>query len=633
MAEPISSYLVDDLYAPLTPKPSLQQYDNYQTYDVYCLDYVKSSSRRYWDSRRYYIYNGGRVVLYNDFFVESIENIGFTEIPSNVYLAVSKYLPQIPTFDFRQLINKHHSVTPRTYTTTEYSNTAVIISQQDVTDPANTISFSSANTSQSTTLYVLYAKQSTQTSTARPPSYIDFLDGYNLDNLIKTNSHARFRLQKSELITISYWRENKLESVPNIRSIDSVNYQIDCLADNYYYLDLSEVVLSTLNISSVEATNQVKSILLSDRYYQYSDYFIGSDDNLITRWITLYELSDPIQPAPPVPIINTYQWGSTSTGYIPIEYQNQYNTPVIFEIVSNTFSQNILRKLAANNIWNNDDSENLDINSKVSHPMFEVDNQRAYNWHIKTQTDGSYGDLIMNSPEIKEIHAALNAAKYSRNTLDPTKQRVSNLGHLIEKASYLLGYRPEPDGTFKPDTEKSRVRKVIDSNTQLDPAKIGVNNFGADGMVVKRINNRFSKNEVVADQCVIVHDLLQLIAEYHDQLDLALGVQESSAVELKDGATTARYPNQLAMMTELLNLVNTVNEMTRSILVSSLVSQAQSNELIAGLGLPSVTKTIPIKMDNKTNQLPYKGIAGHRSISQEIATCTANVGIVLGQLI
>jgi hypothetical protein len=34
----IQDYLPDDNYKPVTPKPSLQQYDNYQIYDSYCTD-------------------------------------------------------------------------------------------------------------------------------------------------------------------------------------------------------------------------------------------------------------------------------------------------------------------------------------------------------------------------------------------------------------------------------------------------------------------------------------------------------------------------------------------------------------------------------------------------------------------
>ena len=34
----IYQYMTEDVYAPETLKPSLQQYDNYQIYDLYCED-------------------------------------------------------------------------------------------------------------------------------------------------------------------------------------------------------------------------------------------------------------------------------------------------------------------------------------------------------------------------------------------------------------------------------------------------------------------------------------------------------------------------------------------------------------------------------------------------------------------
>jgi hypothetical protein len=34
MTQPISNYMVGDNYAPSIPKPSLQQYDNYQIYSI-----------------------------------------------------------------------------------------------------------------------------------------------------------------------------------------------------------------------------------------------------------------------------------------------------------------------------------------------------------------------------------------------------------------------------------------------------------------------------------------------------------------------------------------------------------------------------------------------------------------------
>lgn len=39
MPQPISDYSVGDTYAPTVVKPSLQQYDNYQIYTLYCSDF------------------------------------------------------------------------------------------------------------------------------------------------------------------------------------------------------------------------------------------------------------------------------------------------------------------------------------------------------------------------------------------------------------------------------------------------------------------------------------------------------------------------------------------------------------------------------------------------------------------
>jgi hypothetical protein len=37
MNQPVSNYLVGDTYTPTIPKPSLQQYDNYQIYSIACI--------------------------------------------------------------------------------------------------------------------------------------------------------------------------------------------------------------------------------------------------------------------------------------------------------------------------------------------------------------------------------------------------------------------------------------------------------------------------------------------------------------------------------------------------------------------------------------------------------------------
>jgi hypothetical protein len=265
--------------------------------------------------------------------------------------------------------------------------------------------------------------------------------------------------------------------------------------------------------------------------------------------------------------------------------------------------------------------------------MFIVNNQRAFDWHVKPQSDGSYGNLTMNSPMLEEVHASLGAGKWGINPDDPDVVRIDNLGWRIKRLCDILGIRVKTDGTIDKPAEKKLARRIIAREENLDPKKFGVTSFGEMGMAMKRISNRFVKDKIVSDQCVIVQDIPQKIDEYFEQINLALGIQESSAVQIVEGEKVARFNNQLEILVELVRLMSSMNEMTRSNLVSSLVTQSQSSEIIAGFGLPSVTKTIPIKIGKSVSQLPFKGIAAHRSMSQEIATCTYNVGLVTGQLL
>jgi hypothetical protein len=263
-----------------------------------------------------------------------------------------------------------------------------------------------------------------------------------------------------------------------------------------------------------------------------------------------------------------------------------------------------------------------------------VNDSFIYDKYFAPQSDETFGSYIMpDSALLKKIGTSLDADTWGINPDDPDVVRIDNLGWRIKRLCDILGIRVKTDGNIDIESEKKLVRKVIDKNKNLDPTKVGVAGFGEGGMILKRITNRFNKGEIVSDQCVIVNDLPQKIDEYFEQINLGLGIQESSAVQIVEGGKIAQFNNQLEMLVELVRLMSSMNEMTRSNLVSSLVTQSQSSEIIAGFGLPSVTKTIPIKIGKSVSQLPFKGIAAHRSMSQEIATCTYNVGLVTGQLL
>jgi hypothetical protein len=430
------------------------------------------------------------------------------------------------------------------------------------------------------------------------PNYRSLLDGYELDNRIVPN-YPLVTPSETKKILIKYYSINRLEPIPDLKSICWMVYECDLVKDIPIKLPIFDCVLGTLYSDYPNFTALLNTATNLSGHYAWMCLLPPAIPDLFNEWMSLYTPTN-------LPNAGT--------------------------------DQRVLCKLAANNnIWNNSDlSNNVDIvpRSGNTHPMFSISDSLAYQWHIQAiGNDGDYGSLIMDSIRTIQIHAALNAGKWGVNPDNPTVPRLINLGWFIEKIAWFFGIRPKSDGKIDTVKDKASVRQVIDRNKVLDPEKIGVNSFGEDGMVLTRINNRFNGTDIVSDKCVIVKDFIQIVQEYFEQTNLALGIQESSAIEIKRDKTTARFNNQLEILVELVNLMSSGNEMIRANLVSSLVTQSQSNEIIAGLGLPSVTKTIPFKMEDKIYHLPYKGIAAHRSISQEIATCTYNVGLVTGQLI
>jgi hypothetical protein len=437
------------------------------------------------------------------------------------------------------------------------------------------------------------------------PCYTDLISGYYLDAR-DFPSIKQLIPPQSKQLKIGYYRQNVTEGIDGLISIDWYHYDIELIKGKPIYLPINRPVLGTLWVDDPVIEGLIKAMPHLPTEYPVSVYFPSDVPGLFNYWQSLYAIEE----AKPSPI---------GVGNL------------IGQFESNLVSSTVKILGANNNVWNNATAIN-DVGFDLNHPMFEVDDQRAYDWHIKPVSKG-IGSLIMDSPRTIEIHTALDAGTWGINPDDPLTPRVDNLGWRTARTNEVLGIRVKTDGTIDKASEDKLVRQVIAKDKVLDPKKVGVNGFGDEGMVLKRISNRFNKDEIVSDQCVIVHDIPQKLDEYFDQINLALGIQESSAVQIVAGDKVARFNNQLEILVELVHLLSSMNEMTRSNLVSSLVTQSQSNEIIGGLGLPSVTKTIPIKIGKSVSQLPFKGIAAHRSISQEIATCTYNVGLVTGQLL
>jgi hypothetical protein len=441
------------------------------------------------------------------------------------------------------------------------------------------------------------------------PNYRSLVNGYSLD-IRKLPKSKIIIPTKTQKVKFGYYRES---TVDPLQAIEWMQYELDLQKSKPLMLPIINPVLGTSYCSDQNIKSQIINLKTDSGSYPYAYLFEENLPAIFGDWNSLYqsELSKSVD----TPDLGS---GVTVDGIIYYYHEEKDRT---------------LRAIGGNNdIWNNRPIGTEDINIELSHPLWIVDDQRSYDWWFAPQTDNSYGTVTMHNPKIDEIRDAINAGYYAKNPITG-EVRVANLGHLLEKIAYLMGYRPEADGTLSHDKEKANVRTIISKDKPVDPTKVGVNSFGEMGMMFRRLNNKNDGKQVTANECVLVKDLPQLLAEYQDQLNLALGIQESSAISVETQNGTAKYENQLQVLVELLNLSITNHDLIRSALVSSMVAQGQTTELIAGMGLPSVTKTIPIKIDGKISDLPYQGIAAHRSLSQEIAVCTQNVGIVAGQLI
>lgn len=75
---------IEDSYLPAIPKPSLQQYDNYQIYDMHCVD-----------------------ILYEHTVGQSILKPNPRDVQSN-WLAVQVYSIGIIPCDFNKIVSKYH---------------------------------------------------------------------------------------------------------------------------------------------------------------------------------------------------------------------------------------------------------------------------------------------------------------------------------------------------------------------------------------------------------------------------------------------------------------------------------------------------------------------------------------------
>lgn len=469
---------------------------------------------------------------------------------------------------------------------------------------------------------------------ASKATYIDLLSGWVGDTRTIPNAPVIIPTT-SQQITVGYYRENKLEPIKGLRSIDWMTYQCDLEAGVAYDLPITDCTLGTLNISDSAIKAQLIATPVSSSEYDYKYYFVEYLAELFVIWN---------------------------------------------EGLALTANSHVLRILGANNnCWNNRPDETLDVNVDLEHPMFAVDNARAYNWHVKPQSDGSYGDLIMDGPRTIESHAyllelrkalqvqnyqvenltsdpplhyldwyiknssgdkldkvykALGAELWGTNPDSSDVARVDNLGWRIKRLSEVLGIRVKTDGTIDGVLEKTVNRRLhADGSEANDLQDYNPNCFGKKGMLVRHVPNKFSENGTVSGGYRKIHDLPQLLAEIHEQANAAMGYQEGTAIEIQLDGKKYRYPNQLALMTELFVTTKQIATYSKGSFFSSVIAEQSIKEVISGLGLRTVDKYLEFIVAGKPAKLYYKGISASQSIRRKLSAIATNIGTVLGNII
>jgi hypothetical protein len=470
--------------------------------------------------------------------------------------------------------------------------------------------------------YYRYVENTASAPIPEKPNYMCFANGYYLDSrTIPSNPVVTPTINRIE--TIGYYQKNHLEGIPDLTTIEWREYQIDCKKNQPVKLPIYNLVMGTLYCSS-DIKTLISATATTISEYSWVNAFPDGIAPIFAHWMSLY---NPLAAAQNSITPNTTGFSSTLST----------KTIQVFEL------ERVVRRISANNNhWQTTPIAELDndLHPLPNHPMFLVNVARTYNYHFSPQIEG-IGTLIMDSPRTIETHKwveliakALNVFKFAVNTIDSTIDRVSNLGWYLENIAKVLGIRVDANGKIDEAAEKAENRRIHADGTEInDVQEYNPACFGSEGMLVRHLPNKFSPSGTVAGGYRKVKDIPQLLAELHEQANAAMGYQEGTAIEIQLDGQTYRYPNQLALLTELFVTAKQTATYSKGAFFSSVVGEQSIKEVMAGLGLRTVDKFLEFKVAGKTAKLYYKGISASQSIRRKLSAVTTNIGIAIGNII
>jgi hypothetical protein len=490
-------------------------------------------------------------------------------------------------------------------------------------------------TKENTTLVTTSTGDTSYTTSAERANYQHLILGNHPSDPRTMPKSLRGVAQSTRLVRWKYYSRNGLESHPNVSySLDWRNNSVYVVKGQRYKLPFDDAALGTLVIDDRTAGE----LQPEAGKFELSYLRIGADLNgLIELWNDSYPPAINPPPNPPFADgwVDRIDVGGISIAVGPpyrdaVASSNNTAGSVWTFLVQKTTHEPRPRILAANNDrWSHSSPSSDHDPPEPLHRALVCNDYRLY---YIPQPDGSQGELTMEGPMIREVHAALNAGHYA---IDPDDggARVANLGWMIEKIGNILGLRRRPNGKFLPKAEQATFDRTRLNRPTWNAGAYDTNSWGNQGYAMKFLPTAYKNGQRQDNQYDMVHDLPQMLAAVLDQIDHGQGLQHTAEIRIQVGDKVQAYPNVGALTIDLMTRMIELEALMERTAVMSIETSNTVRELFPAIGIPTSTKAVTIDIGGKKQNIYYPAFqAGKGSILDRLMAIASNLGIMAGQM-
>jgi hypothetical protein len=489
------------------------------------------------------------------------------------------------------------------------------------------------------------------------PVYVVDYNEWNLPEVIVLNIPPTVNPVK---IVISYlYRQQAAEALTGYREVHK-HYEI-------VKTDINKAIPYAFNVRSLRAKAEETEILpcsivinceninvknnISEQFQLISRSFLYSNiDDLISHTLSEVEnkltnlrkiINDRPYPEQAVLIYATNNYWGNGQIKANVNLQNVYYFRHGFEI--NVFEDYLMNFSS----HASPDAKNYTAQEYVAF----LDNYYHYSKNsagdfLKTMPDSLRTKKILYSLEL--LLEQLGTSEWIKETEFIQTPKV-NIWHYLTKIARIIGISLNPDRSIRPIRQRAKIEagkpippgwpfgqwgenvgEAHQKGTQNQPS-LGVR----DGIAIESIPNQLSKDvfgriTIKPGGYVLCENLMQVFAEYRDQDDAALGLQEAGANAIPNADGSGKiitYEGMHSLLAEIAYTSSKLSQIASQTNISSATSQALLIDILLATGLPTVPKTFPIYVGGKEPaRMPYPGLAA------DAPTLTKQIGWVLSNL-